>query len=315
MLAIALSLGCVDAAPVGSESGSGDAGLDSGSLADAQSSDDASPGERDLGDAQSEPDAGSVDAGDGGTGPFYASAVAVDDVWFFDDSLASARGTFEAVEANYTDGIGGTPALKVGSGQVYPLDNTSLGFPRTDASFTVGAWIRDDDANTSAIMGLGRFQQGGWVLTYNSGSFNCLAFDSGNAANAARVEIAIDPGVWHHVACRYKRVAGSDLVDIAIVVNGQRVSETNGVPFSPSTIIEKMTIGTIETGTFEFQGSVDELFFSRKPLFGPRDIRKVWACGVSGRDCVCSTTAPADYVTCGRAVDCSALAPCWEPSD
>jgi hypothetical protein len=324
VFAILACFGCVGTPP-GLPNAETDADVvaDVGSIADAESGDDASTADadsagQDSGD-QDPVDVGFDDAGtDGGTAVVYASPVDVTDVWYFENSLASADSnrTFGGAQTpNYVEGIGGTRALDLALGEVYTLDDTDTGFPRPGGSFTVGAWLQDFDANESTILGFRGPQDGGWALTYDGTRFSCVAFDALGDPQAASFALEIDSNIWHHVACKYTLGQTSVEVDITIFVNGDAGQPSNGVGYlAPMPSTAQMAIGSTSLAATdsEFRGKLDELFFSTRPEFDEMDIAKVWACGVSGRGCTCNPAGLVEYESCARGDDCQKLAPCTE---
>ncbi len=315
VLAVLLSFGCIDDPPTG-------AGPDAGGDTDAQITEDVGgvvDSGRDAGTARDadSSDSGSDDAGDADAGPdeFYASPVPVDNYWGFENSLAAGAIQFESPVASFTDGIDGSRALAVASGQAYVLDSTNHGFPRPNRAFTVGAWFRHDNPGLSSrVLNRGGTGLGGWVLTYFGGAFNCVVFDANGISGTASVPIAIDAGIWHHVACKIvlSNETG-DIANVTLVVNGMQVDRVTNVAYLEAADDRRMSIGDVNTMTFDFAGSVDEMFFSRQGNFGVPEIAKAWACGVSGRGCTCSIYNPVEYADCNRAEpDCSSLSPCYE---
>lgn len=163
-------------------------------------------------------------------------------------------------------------------------------------SITLGAWVRTSSLlGDQSLIDNGHEDSGGFGMRIRPdyGSLACFVADSeGSSVFMARDGVA-KFSEWTHVACRYDHATRR----LQSFVNGVApgLAEQVSIEVGPGP-------GELRVG-WGFTGQLDEVFFVRGAL-SDEQIARIWACGVDGRACTCSSADSTRYQSCGSAEDC-----------
>jgi hypothetical protein len=181
-------------------------------------------------------------------------------------------------------------------------------FARTldQPSFTVGTWVRTQLETTNldyAVVTNGEYGKGGFALAVrlDLDAVRCLIFNG--VVEPVQIDhiLVADYRDWHHVVCRYDSEAKS----LQYFVDGVASEATQAVPEGIGQGTGQLIVGR------GFTGDLDEVFFVKRKL-SDEQVARIWACGVNGKACSCSSDKPTEYETCGAFKDCETapLPPC-----
>ncbi|MBL8740502.1 MAG: hypothetical protein JNK04_05390 [Myxococcales bacterium] len=266
-------------------------------------------------------------ASDGGSGLGPAELHAADWTTSFDAVYQFEKGPPSLGEDATGNGhdleVLGAPALDTESFQEgersVVLDGAqNNGFKSLDPVFasppgtvmTFGGWFRvDEDTEPPAF--LRHDNRNGYSVSRDDGLVNCLA-EREAPYHFATVfsEAPWEVGVWIHVVCRLD----ADL-RMTTLANGSVSGVGTKVDIGDDVSDASVQIGAGEyTGSpIEFLGRADEIFFVRSALSNA-SIKRIWACGITGRGCTCDVANPSSYLDCGRAAgSCTSLPACDAP--
>jgi hypothetical protein len=186
-----------------------------------------------------------------------------------------------------------------------PAPEDDVGTVSPDAVLYVGGWFREDYTDTGGLMGTLSPSEGGWELAFDEDDVpRCVVRDTDDQDTVA--EETTSRTEWNHYVCGF-HMQGTDVVDVALFVNGEFAAAGEGLQIQPPTDAG-FRIGSDSEDLYSFKGNVDEVFVAGELTADA--IRKLWACGATGSRCRCDARQPDEYVDCGRSSDCDALPPC-----
>jgi hypothetical protein len=160
------------------------------------------------------------------------------------------------------DGNGAWDFTGAGSNDYLTLPNESM-FDFTSGSFSVGAWIKTDEALGGVVRSIvdktgGSFT--GWYLFADVAGDMWFGFSDGAADNAATYTYTIAQNQWYHV------VGTWDGDILRLYVNGTEVGNNN-VSTTPAGNNNPVYIGASPLfGSREFNGIIDEVFIVNRSL-------------------------------------------------
>jgi hypothetical protein len=172
--------------------------------------------------------------------------------------------------------------------------------PVQQAGLTVGGWflVQGDPMSGQILVSRDRpedpIANGDLILQNPSpGSLVCTAqlpVDAGMVRDDLAPDIR---GSWAHLVCRFDQNSG------AIFMNGSELSTVPMPGTGPAAERPSpFTLGCKDPNCYV--GNIDELFYQEGPM-SELQVRRIWACGVDGKLCVCSKDDPKSYAECGRA--------------
>jgi hypothetical protein len=175
---------------------------------------------------------------------------------------------------------------------------------------TFGAWVRLSDApidsELNIVMGVvsaSLLPQG--FLIWRSRLDDTLTCQVGTSLDVAHVVVktADIEGVWVHVACRWDPSSG-------MFYGWADASAAMPLMF-PTVEAATGDFGIPPPSGYELGGNVDEVFFVRRAMSAD-SIKRIYACGIDGRECLCLLDSPDEYADCGRSgsAACDQLLPC-----
>ena len=155
------------------------------------------------------------------------------------------------------------------------------------ADFTFGGWFRHSELAAAAA--IERFETGaGFRLVHDSvgQAATCLVAGGNMESKVSSPAQSWPIDQWVHVVCRLHGKSLSGHVQGVAVGSAQHDQ------------VDSATADLAVAGSFA--GRFDELFYVAGAI-SDADIRRIWACGVTGAKCACKDSNVLEYDDCGRA--------------
>jgi|GEM_PF-5591880 len=176
------------------------------------------------------------------------------------EQLGHAHGSYVG-GASHSSGKA-SKGVHVGTGTQYVsvLDNPNLNF--SNHSFSISAWVRTGDPNSSTRTIVDKRQSGpltGYSLFMNNGFLGFQLADPSGSTNYTSSSHVLTDGAWHHVAVTVNRVGGTTGGDL--YVDGVGVLNFNPT-LRPGSLTNSgnLTMGQAFDGSSgDFNGDIDEV--------------------------------------------------------
>ncbi len=181
-----------------------------------------------------------------------------------------------------------------------------------NTSFTYGGWFRvGAGSGDSPSLIRRRATAQGYFLEWaaDTQQLSCqVGAGGGHGGPSGSAQL----GEWIHIACRYEAF----LEILTAVQDGDAPPDDQGTSIPPQNIGNPpdATPLSLSAAVGGLTGDIDEVFFINKDLTTP-SIRRIFACGVDGKRCLCDPDDNARYLDCGAVAVCdSDLPPCDTPT-
>lgn len=182
------------------------------------------------------------------------------------------------------------------------LSGTYAALNPAGVSITYGGWVNIDEFTIDADVVDNRNSGSGYLARVADfeEALEC-SIGNGTSADAVSPDGSIPKGSWVHAVCRFDSTSSN----VEAIINGNVTAIEQVPPLAGST--QSFMVGG------ELQGQLDEIFVTTVAL-SDQAVRRIYACGLSGKRCRCESSDPASYEHCGRRhPDCdSALPPCHQ---
>jgi len=235
--------------------------------------------------------------------------------WTFDDADLSGSDPLDTVGDNDGTNVGGVTTGQTGEnsvvGQAFSFDGNndyinvsdseSLDIERTN-ELTIGFWVKLNSANTQQTF-LRKSPEGGdWegygIQLNGSTSLNPRFLLRNSQSNQLIVDanVGLTVGQWTYVAITYD--GSSSASGVNIYINGGSVSTTTPYDTLSASILnnEALTIGSIGSGSWFFNGLIDEVAIFNRSL-SAEEISALYDLGVAEKGYCEGEAVPGNLTT------------------
>ncbi len=180
--------------------------------------------------------------------------------WDFENNFLDTTGNGNhlgnTATFSFADGISGQAAVFDGNWFLYSAD-TDL--TQSRGSFSVGAWIKTDQAQALDAVVIGNFFTTSYGMTYNGITYDRTAIygyvrEGGNHVVQASAGLADNQ--WHHLAQTF------DGTTMKLYIDGAEVDSATSSYSTTSTDVYEFSIGGRSIKDNMFVGSIDEAFLA-----------------------------------------------------